>query len=87
MRQPHYFIGLYPYTYSAGLTLGTKVATLLEKGTIQASDWINVLKAGGTKTPLELAKMVGVDLTTDQALTEVIDEISQIIDHIIAEKQ
>jgi len=31
--------------------------------------------------------MVGVDLTTDQALTEVIDEISQIIDHIIAEKQ
>ena len=87
MRQPHYFMGLYPYTYSAGLTLGTKVATLLEKGTIQASDWINVLKAGGTKTPLELAKMVGVDLTTDQALTEVIDEISQIIDHIIAEKQ
>ncbi len=87
MRQPHYFMGLYPYTYSAGLTLGTKVATLLEKGTIQASDWINVLKAGGTKTPLELAKMVGIDLTTDQALTEVIDEISQIIDHIIAEKQ
>ncbi|MGE4342020.1 MAG: oligoendopeptidase F [Bacilli bacterium] len=87
MRQPHYFMGLYPYTYSAGLTLGTKVGTLLEKGTIQASDWINVLKAGGTKTPLELAKMVGVDLTTDQALTEVIDEISQIIDHIIAEKQ
>lgn len=24
MRQPHYFMGLYPYTYSEGLTLGMK---------------------------------------------------------------
>lgn len=84
MRQPHYFMGLYPYTYSAGLTLGTKVAKMLETKMIQPSDWINVLKAGGTKTPLELAKMVGVDLTTDQALKEVIDDISSIIDDIIA---
>jgi oligoendopeptidase F len=84
MRQPHYFMGLYPYTYSAGLTLGTKVAKLIENKVIQPQDWIHVLRTGGTKTPLELAKMVGVDLTTDQMLTEVIDEISTIIDEIIA---
>ena len=84
MRQPHYFMGLYPYTYSAGLTLGTKVAKLIENNVIQPQDWIHVLRTGGTKTPLELAKMVGVDLTTDQMLTEVIDEISAIIDEIIA---
>ncbi|PPJ90239.1 oligoendopeptidase F, partial [Staphylococcus aureus] len=23
MRQPHYYMGLYPYTYSAGLTIAT----------------------------------------------------------------
>lgn len=86
MRQPHYFMGLYPYTYSAGLTLGTKVSTLLETNKIKAQDWINVLKAGGTKTPLELAKMVGVDLSTDQALTEVIAEITQLIDDIISDQ-
>jgi oligoendopeptidase F len=84
MRQPHYFMGLYPYTYSAGLTLGTKVSKLIEQKTIQPQAWIEVLKAGGTKTPLELAKMVGVDLSTDQPLTEVIEEISNIIDDIIA---
>lgn len=84
MRQPHYFMGLYPYTYSAGLTLGTKVSKMIEEKTIQPDDWINVLKAGGTKTPLELAKMVGVDLSTDQTLNEVIDEVSRIIDDIIA---
>ena len=86
MRQPHYFMGLYPYTYSAGLTLGTKVSKMIENKTIQPQDWINVLKAGGTKTPLELAKMVGVDLTTDQTLTEVILEISKIIEDIISDK-
>lgn len=86
MRQPHYFMGLYPYTYSAGLTLGTKVSKMIENKTIKPQEWINVLKAGGTKTPLELAKMVGVDLSTDQTLNEVIEEISTIIDDIIADK-
>jgi oligoendopeptidase F len=87
MRQPHYFMGLYPYTYSAGLTLGTKVSKMIEDKKIQPQDWIEVLKAGGTKTPLELAKMVGVDLSTDQTLIEVIEEISKIIDDIIAFKK
>lgn len=83
MRQPHYFMGLYPYTYSAGLTLGTKVSKMIETHMIKPEDWIEVLKAGGTKTPLELARMVGVDLSTDQPLSEVIDEISGLIDGII----
>jgi oligoendopeptidase F len=83
MRQPHYFMGLYPYTYSAGLTLGTKVAKMIENKTIEPSAWIEVLKAGGTKTPLELAKMVGVDLSNDQVLKEVIGEIESMIDDII----
>ena len=86
MRQPHYFMGLYPYTYSAGLTLGTKVSKMIENKEIKPENWIEVLKAGGTKTPLELAKMVGVDLSTDHVLTEVIEEISKIIDDIIADK-
>ncbi len=86
MRQPHYFMGLYPYTYSAGLTLGTKVAKLIEDKKIQPEEWLQVLKAGGTKTPLELAKMVGVDLSSDLPLLEVIDEITKMIDDIIAAK-
>jgi oligoendopeptidase F len=86
MRQPHYFMGLYPYTYSAGLTLGTKVSQMIESKQIKPEEWIQVLKAGGTKTPLELALMVGVDLSTDQVLTEVVQEISATIDDIIAFK-
>ena len=31
MRQPHYYMGLYSYTYSAGLTIGTVVAQKLKR--------------------------------------------------------
>ena len=87
MRQPHYFMGLYPYTYSAGLTLGTKVSRMIQDKQIEPQAWIDVLKAGGTKTPLDLAKMVGVDLSTDQVLSEVIEEISNTIEDIIQAKR
>ena len=84
MRQPHYYMGLYPYTYSAGLTVATEVSKrILNEGQQALDDWKEVLKAGGTKTPVELAKMAGVDITTDQPLLNTIAHIGNIIDEII----
>lgn len=84
MRQPHYYMGLYPYTYSAGLTIATEVSKrILTEGQAALDDWKNVLKAGGTKTPVELAKMAGVDITTDKPLLNTIEHIGSIIDDII----
>ena len=84
MRQPHYYMGLYPYTYSAGLTVATEVSKrVLTEGQPALEDWKKVLKAGGTKTPVELAKMAGVDITTDQPLLNTIAHIGSIIDEII----
>lgn len=84
MRQPHYYMGLYPYTYSAGLTVATEVSKrVLEEGQPALDDWKNVLKAGGTKTPVELAQMAGVDITTEKPLLNTIEHIGNIIDDII----
>lgn len=84
MRQPHYYMGLYPYTYSAGLTIATEVSKrILTEGQAALDDWKKVLKAGGTKTPVELAKMAGVDITTDKPLMDTIEHIGNIIDEII----
>ena len=84
MRQPHYYMGLYPYTYSAGLTIATQVSKRLISGDEGAlEDWKRVLKAGGTKAPVELAKMAGVDITTDQPLLDTINHIGEIIEEII----
>ncbi len=85
MRQPHYYMGLYPYTYSAGLTISTQVSKrILEEGQPAVDQWLDVLKAGGTKSPVELAKMAGVDLTTEQPLRDTIAYIGELIDELVA---
>ena len=84
MRQPHYYMGLYSYTYSAGLTIATEVSKrILEEGKPAIDDWREVHTAGSTKTPVELAKMAGVDITTDKPLLDTIEYIGNIIDEIV----
>lgn len=83
MRQPHYYMGLYSYTYSAGLTVATQICKRIEnEGQGAVEDWKRVLAAGGTKTPLELAQMAGVDISTDAPLLDTIEIIGGYIDEI-----
>ncbi len=52
MRQPHYYMGLYSYTYSAGLTIGTVVSQKIKNEGQQAVDaWLETLKKGGSVSP------------------------------------
>ena len=77
MRQPHYYMGLYSYTYSAGLTIGTVVSQCIKKEGQPAVDrWLKTLQAGGSQSPIELAQIAGVDITTDAPLKETINYIS-----------
>ena len=83
MRQPHYYMGLYSYTYSAGLTVATQVCKRIEEeGAPAVEDWKKVLAAGSTLTPVELAKLAGIDITTDAPLLDTIAYIGEIIDEI-----
>ena len=83
MRQPHYYMGLYSYTYSAGLTVATQTCKRIEsEGAPAVEDWKKVLAAGGTRTPLELAKMTGVDISTDAPLLDTIETIGGYIDEV-----
>ncbi|MCM1057353.1 MAG: oligoendopeptidase F [Firmicutes bacterium] len=83
MRQPHYYMGLYSYTYSAGLTVATQVCKRLEKeGEAVAKDWKKVLAAGSTLDPVGLAALAGIDITTDAPLLDTIETIGSMIDEI-----
>ncbi|EFM38666.1 oligoendopeptidase F [Peptostreptococcaceae bacterium AS15] len=83
MRQPHYYDGLYSYTYSAGLVVSTVVSQNILSGKQEyAKNWIEFLKSGGEKNPVELCKVAGVDITTDSALLETIEFISKTVDEI-----
>src|SRR5690625_1775922 len=83
MRQPHYYMGLYPYTYSAGLTVSTAMAQRIQKeGKPAVEAWLNVLKAGGTKKPLDLIKQAGVDMSNPDAIKDAVAYVGSLIDEL-----
>jgi oligoendopeptidase F len=84
MRQPHYYMGLYPYTYSAGLTASTAVAQLIqEQGQTVVDTWLEVLRAGGTMKPLELLKHAGVDMSTPEPVRKAVAYVGSLIDELV----
>ncbi len=84
MRQPHYYMGLYPYTYSAGLTVATQaMLRIREEGEPAVADWKRFLAAGGSVPPADMAKLAGIDIHTDGPLNATIDYIGSVIEEII----
>ncbi|MFT4414042.1 oligoendopeptidase F [Fredinandcohnia humi] len=85
MRQPHYYMGLYPYTYSAGLTASTAVHGLIkEEGQPVVDRWLEVLKAGGTMKPLELMKYAGVDMSKPDAIRKAVSYVGELVSELEA---
>lgn len=84
MRQAHYYMGLYSYTYSAGLVISTAGYLNLKNNPNGASDWLEFLKSGGSRTPLDTALLIGADISTDKPLRDTITFLSDTVDQIIA---
>ena len=83
MRQPHYYMGLYPYTYSAGLIAATALA---EKASTEGSAvyvrWLDVLRAGGTLPPLELMRLADVDLASPATMRGAVAYVGELVDEL-----
>ena len=82
MRQPHYYMGLYSYTYSAGLTASTAVAQMIKEEGQPAVILLDVLRAGGTMKPLELMKHAGVDMSKPDAIRKAVSYVGSLIDEL-----
>lgn len=83
MHQPHYYMGLYPYTYSAGLTVSTLVSRqILDEGKPTVEKWLEVLKAGGTLEPLELIKKAGIDMSKPEPIRQAVAQVRKLIDQL-----
>lgn len=80
MRQPHYYMGLYPYTYAAGLTASTAVAQKIrEEGKPAIERWEEVLKTGGSKSPLELMRMAGLDMSEPGPISSAVEYVGSLV--------
>ncbi|HGE7673181.1 oligoendopeptidase F [Streptococcus pyogenes] len=83
MRQAHYYMGLYSYTYSAGLVMSTAGYRNLKNNPDGAKEWLDFLKSGGSRTPLDTAMLIGADIATEKPLRDTIQFLSDTVDQII----
>ena len=66
-RIPHFYTAFYVYKYATGLISAVCIAAnILEKGQSALDDYMKFLRAGGSMPPVEILKLAGVDLTTDE---------------------
>lgn len=66
-RIPHFYTGFYVYKYATGLTAAVTIAgNILKNGESAFADYKQFLSAGGSMPPVDILKLAGVDLTTEQ---------------------
>jgi oligoendopeptidase F len=83
MRQPHYYLGLYPYTYSVGLVAATAMAgKVAEEGAPAVDRWLQVLKAGGTMKPMELLQLAGIDLSSPEPIRAAVATVGSLVEEL-----
>lgn len=84
MRQSHYYMGLYSYTYSASLTVSTQAfLKIKEEGQPAVDRWLDFLSIGASKNPVDSAAALDVDITTDSPLLNTIDYLNSVVDEVI----
>ena len=80
-RIPHFFYDFYVYKYATGLSAATVIVNNILSGKEEAVDgYIEFLKCGSRKSPIESLKLAGVDLTKKEVVTSALDEFKNILD-------
>ena len=80
-RIPHFYYNFYVYKYATGLSAATVIVNNILNGNDNAVDnYIEFLKCGGSKSPIESLKVAGVDLTDKSVIDGALSEFKNVID-------
>lgn len=58
-----------------------------EEGQPVIDRWLEVLKAGGTKTPQELMEYAGVDMTSPEPIKKAVNYVGSLVDDLVKSYQ
>ena len=71
MRIPHFYYNFYVYQYSTGMSAAMTLSQkILSEG---PEDYLEFLKTGSSKYPLEALKVAGVDMSSPEPVEQAID--------------
>lgn len=78
-RIPHFFYNFYVYKYATGLSAACYIVNGLLDGKIKSEDYIEFLKCGKSKNPLDSLKLAGVDLSDKSVISSAIDMFEDVV--------
>ncbi|WP_308910167.1 oligoendopeptidase F [Pseudokordiimonas caeni] len=78
---PHFYRNFYVFQYATSISGGTMFAERMLNGDPKAqSDYLNVLKAGGSRYPYEMLKEAGVDLASEAPYKTIVARMNRLMD-------
>lgn len=80
-RIPHFYYNFYVYKYATGLSSACMIVNNILSGKKDAvTNYINFLKCGRTKNPIDSLKVAGVDITKKEVVDSAINMFNELID-------
>jgi len=80
LRIPHFYRAFYVYKYATGLSAAIALSQrVLHGGKRELSDYLNFLKGGSSKYPLELLRDAGVDMEQPDAVNAAMGQFERMV--------
>lgn len=82
-RIPHFYYNYYVYQYATGFSAAIALSQrVLNGGKAEVDDYLGFLKGGNSKTPVELLKGAGVDMTDPKVVSDALKLFGELLDEM-----
>ena len=79
----HLYIDFYSFQYAIGISAANAIAKrILDAVPNAVEDHINFLKAGSSKSPIEVFKIAGADMTSTQPIEDAFTVLEEYVDRL-----
>jgi oligoendopeptidase F len=83
LRIPHFYRAFYVYQYATSFAASAMIAERLLRGDDEQQErYLNFLKAGQCKYPIDILRDAGVDMTTPEPVEAVVRLFSRLLDQL-----
>jgi oligoendopeptidase F len=84
LRIPHFYSAFYVYKYATGISAAIALADkVIKEGASAGAAYLNFLKLGGSKFPLDELDDAGVDMRSPEPIQRAIQYFSTLVDRLI----
>ena len=84
-RIPHFYYNYYVFQYATGYSAAIALSRrILREGEGAVKDYLNFLSGGCSKTPIDLLKGAGVDMTGPEPVNQALELFGQLLDELEA---